>query len=438
MDGSAGNRIDAFIDAARPGIPRGPTRLAAALLLNDGEVVFPPYATRMMRRAYRLVHYAGPPSSASAGEEYEHALEFFDRVIEEAGADGVTLRDRIDAQSVLWAMLKYKSSHELFSTWTEADLRAFFAFRGDTVEDENGNDHASAIEPPLAELAYELLLEASFLRDVERLLHSKRQVIFYGPPGTGKTYVARRLAAVLAGSSERVRLIQFHPSYAYEDFVEGYRPSGDGAGFRLVPGPLKRIADQARNDSSSTYVLIIDEINRGNVAKVFGELYFLLEYRDERIQLQYAPDTPFDLPENLWILGTMNTADRSIALMDAALRRRFYFVPFFPDQRPIAGLLDRWLSRHKPELRWVADVVDLANRELADPHFSIGPSHFMRPDLTEEWVEMIWAHALLPYLQEHFHAEPRELERFNIESLRNRIGTKARTVTMEDEAASAQ
>ena len=138
--------------------------------------------------------------------------------------------------------------------------------------------------------------------------------------------------------------IKVHPSYAYEDFVEGYRPrlTNGQAAFALIHGPLLRIAEKARS-TDARCVLLIDEINRGNVAKVFGDLYYLLEYRNEQISLQYS-EQPFSLPKNLWIIGTMNTADRSIALVDSALRRRFHFVPFYPDRPPVQGLLRPWLQ----------------------------------------------------------------------------------------------
>jgi 5-methylcytosine-specific restriction protein B len=167
---------------------------------------------------------------------------------------------------------------------------------------------------------------------------------------------------------------------------------------------------------------VIDELNRSNVAKVFGELYYLLGYRDEEIALQYSPDKPFKLPGNLWIIGTMNTADRSIALVDAALRRRFYFVPFFPDQPPIEGLLQRWLERNKPDLLWVAAVVEEANRRLGDRHTSIGPSYFMTPNLTEEWVDIIWQHSILPYLEEQFFGEADRRKEFDLAKLREATG----------------
>ncbi len=165
-------------------------------------------------------------------------------------------------------------------------------------------------------------------------------------------------------------------------------------------------------------MLVIDEINRGNVAKVFGELYFLLEYRDEEIKLQYSSE-PFVLPKNLWIIGTMNTADRSIALIDAALRRRFYFVPFFPNEPPIEGLLHRWLTAHRPEMLWVDDVVNEANERLAKPDAAIGPSHFLREDLNDEWLELIWQHSIIPYLDEQLFGEKARLTEFELERLRS-------------------
>ena len=289
----------------------------------------------------------------------------------------------------------------------------------------NGQDGSKPPDPPrtLGGLARELLLEPTgYLARIDRLLKRRRQVIFYGPPGTGKTYVARKIAVHVAGGEARVELVQFHPSYAYEDFVEGYRPArleGGAAGFVLREGPLKRMAREAERAPDETFVLIIDEINRGNLAKVFGELYFLLEYRgpENRINLQYS-DEGFSLPENLWIIGTMNTADRSIALVDSALRRRFHFAPFFPDEPPVEGLLSRWLAKNKSELAWVAEVVDRANELLGRRHAAIGPSHFMDPGLDEEWVGIIWEHSVLPYIAEQFFGEEDRLEEFVLDRLR--------------------
>jgi hypothetical protein len=239
----------------------------------------------------------------------------------------------------------------------------------------------AAITPtdaPLAPLAERLLLPERWLQGVAGLLRQKRQVIFRGPPGTGKTFVARELAHHLAGDRSRVRLVQFHASYAYEDFVQGYRPTlaGDTPGFELRDGPLVELAQKAAADRDHTYVLIIDELNRGNVAKVFGELYFLLEYRGESVRLQYGSgpaSEDFSLPDNLWFIGTMNTADQSIALLDSALRRRFFFVDFYPTEPPLDRLLMRWLqAKGLAELDWLPAVVEEVNRRLDDRETSLG------------------------------------------------------------------
>ena len=121
------------------------------------------------------------------------------------------------------------------------------------------------------------------------------------------------------------------------------------------------------------------------------------------------------------MIGTMNTADRSIALIDAALRRRFHFVPFFPDRPPVAGLLRRWLARHKPGMEWVADRVDAANRKLDDRHAAIGPSHFMRENLDDEWVRLIWDHSILPYVAEHLFGEEERLDEFSLDRLAGQV-----------------
>ena len=279
---------------------------------------------------------------------------------------------------------------------------------------------------PLQTLADELLIERAFLGRIERLLADKRQVVFQGPPGTGKTYVARKLAECLAGSAERVRLVQFHPSYAYEDFVQGFRPVlRDGhPGFELTGGPLLAAAEQARAEPDERHFLVIDEINRGNLSKVFGELYFLLEYRNEEMSLQYSAK-PFSLPDNLYFIGTMNTADRSIALVDLALRRRFHFVEFHPDKPPVTGLLARWLKQHAAKWSWLAAAVDRANEKLSDRQAAIGPSYFMKPNLDDEMVRLIWEHNVLPYVEEHLYGEHDRLREFDLDALRKELGTGA-------------
>jgi 5-methylcytosine-specific restriction enzyme B len=273
----------------------------------------------------------------------------------------------------------------------------------------------------LSELATALFLEPAEVLRTWAYLLLEGQLIFQGPPGTGKTFIARKLATVVAGHKDRVELVQFHPSYAYEDFVEGYRPTDTGT-FRVKPGPLKRLAARAEEDPEKRFVLLIDEINRGNLAKVFGELYYLLEYRDEEITLQYSEER-FRLPPNVFIVGTMNTADRSIALLDMAIRRRFRFVDLLPDEPPLKGLLRRFLDERAPEMAFLADMLDDVNRQLSDPHASIGPSHFLLKDtrtLTEDKAELIWNHSILPALTDRFFDSPEELKRFGYQRVRRR------------------
>jgi len=359
-----------------------------------------------------------------AARRYVVFLDLLDELAERMEARGIPVQDRLDAQGLIWWITSAAPPED----WPEAEKEAFLAYQRGKGERGPGQN--------LRALARTLLLEPDdWLEDVVRLLDQKGQVIFYGPPGTGKTYVAQKLALYLAGAPERVRIVQFHPSYAYEDFVEGYRPTLDAgvAGFRLHDGPLKKLAQDARHDPDHLHVLVIDEINRGNVAKVFGELYFLLEYRDHTLNLQYS-DEPFDLPGNLRVIGTMNTADRTIALLDTALRRRFHFVPFFPAKPPIDGLLRRWLVReNKSELLWLADVVDLANSRLQDEHAALGPSYFLIDDLDEAWVETIWLHSILPTIEERYFTDRQRLHAFELSALRDGL----RSAETEDEQEDA-
>ena len=411
QEGDVAPRIDAFLDlvpSSELGAIGARLNIASYLLMSQNATEHPIYKPLPFKRARDLTQTASPPAGASASEVYLGALDFLDRFIEEAATRGLQLRDRLDAQGLVWCITKHGSKEQ----WSAQDREAFERWRGgETPEDESTLD----------QLAASLYLESDFLERVIKLLGQKKQVIFHGPPGTGKTFVARKLAEHLAGAEGSVDLVQFHPSYSYEDFVQGYRPAKDAAGFSLRDGPLLRAAKRAVDGPQGIHVLIIDEINRGNLAKVLGELYFLLEYRKEEISLQYA-DQPFRMPDNLWIIGTMNTADRSIALVDGALRRRFYFVPFFPSEPPVQGLLGRWLHRNKPDLLWLAAIVDAANARLADRHAAIGPSHFMREDLDESWIDLVWEHSIIPYVSEQLFGEGARIGEFALSKLRSAPG----------------
>jgi len=285
--------------------------------------------------------------------------------------------------------------------------------------------------------AHDLHLDRAWLQEIVELLARKRQLIFFGPPGTGKTWLAERLAEYLTDEPSHYRLVQFHPSYAYEDFVEGFRPVVDPEGamtYELKPGPLRQLADEARANPGEPYLLIVDEINRGNLAKIFGELYYLLEYRERSIVLQYGTgvDDEFSLPENLFLIGTMNTADRSIALVDAAIRRRFGFVEFSPSEPPVADLLRTWLRRQGRDDR-PARLLDELNRRLGDRDQAIGPSYLMKQDSNDDaGLERIWRYEIMPLLVEQFHGHRESAERFALASLLRAIESASGGSTLRD------
>ncbi|MET7298811.1 AAA family ATPase [Embleya sp. NPDC005575] len=269
-----------------------------------------------------------------------------------------------------------------------------------------------------------LVHDRAWLDEIRELLIDEQQLVFYGPPGTGKTYLALKLAEYFGGGREQVKIVQFHPSYAYEDFFEGFRPVADPetreVAFRLTAGPLRELADLASREGNRhiPYFLIIDEINRANLAKVFGELYFLLEYRTRSVRLTYSGDD-FALPPNLFVIGTMNTADRSIALVDAAMRRRFAFVELAPRTEPTAGLLARWLKRERKDSE-PAHLLDTLNARIDDADFAIGPSYLMKPGVYRDGgLERTWRTKILPLLEEYHYGEGLDVSaRYGLDALR--------------------
>lgn len=296
------------------------------------------------------------------------------------------------------------------------------------------------VADPLDDLAEELLVDRSFVGDVVSLLEDKKQVVLYGPPGTGKTYFARKLAEALVPDAERRPVVQFHPSTSYEDFFEGYRPETDAEGvmtYRLQRGPLADIAARASAAPGRRHLMIIDEINRANLPKVLGELLFLLEYRNTPVRTLYRPDDPFELSKDIWFIGTMNTADRSIALVDAALRRRFHFVPFFPNHGPMAGLLDRWLAR-EGEPAWVGELVAQVNDELEQdlggPHLQLGPSHFMKHDLDRDALRRIWEYDIEPFIEDQFFGDAARINKFRFAQVWARFSALAPESISEEPA----
>lgn len=234
-----------------------------------------------------------------------------------------------------------------------------------------------------------------------RAIRRKGQAVLYGPPGTGKTYLAKILAEHLAGGGDGlIETLQFHPSFGYEDFMEGLRPERSASGgldYKVQRGRFVEFCDRAEL-RTGTSVLILDEINRANLARVFGELLYLLEYRDQSITLPSG--RPFRIPRQVILLGTMNTADRSIALVDHALRRRFAFLRVWPEME----LLRRFQLEHETEPALIEGLVlelERINQAIGDPHYHLGVSFFLVPDLFTH-LEDIWELEVEPYLEEYF------------------------------------
>lgn len=249
-----------------------------------------------------------------------------------------------------------------------------------------------------------------------RAINRKGQAIFYGAPGTGKTFIADKLAKhLIGGTGGFIDLIQFHPAYSYEEFIEGIRPTTDRGQLSYSPasGRFLDFCERAEG-RRGTCVLIIDEINRANLSRVFGELMYLLEYRDREMVL--AGGTKFSIPSNVRIIGTMNTADRSIALVDHALRRRFSFIPLSPRYEVIE-------SFHKDtdfDAIELIKVLKRVNELINDKHYHIGISFFLKKNLSTEIAE-IWNLEIEPYLEEFFYDQQEKLEQFRWPKIQAKI-----------------
>ena len=293
-----------------------------------------------------------------------------------------------------------------------------YDFIMDIIRDEN----------PIPDKDYEPYGKDQFLADVYMteekydtlvaLLSKKQNIILQGAPGVGKTFAAKRLAYSIIGSKDdsRIEFVQFHQSYSYEDFIMGYKPIGEG--FELQNGVFYRFCQKAGNTPNLPYFFIIDEINRGNLSKIFGELLMLIEkeYRGTKATLAYN-GLPFSVPKNVFIIGMMNTADRSLAMIDYALRRRFSFYSMEPgfisegfqtylkvlDNETLGMLIDRIIDLN----------VEITKDSSLGSGFCIGHSYFCnQKECTDEWMQSVVEYDILPTLEEYWFDEPAKVQKW--------------------------
>ena len=289
-------------------------------------------------------------------------------------------------------------------------LNALFA---DEVE---GVEEVETTYPPydVDKFLEEVYMDIADYNTLVGLIRTKKNVILQGAPGVGKTFAAKRLAYSMMGqkNQDRVMLVQFHQSYTYEDFIEGFRPTSAGSGFEIKKGSFYNFCKKAGEDLENEYFFIIDEINRGNLSKIFGELFMLIENdkRGNSLQLLYS-DEKFNVPSNVYIIGMMNTADRSLAMLDYALRRRFAFYTMNP------GFNSDGFRAYKTKLasgkmdKLIACVESLNSVIAADDSlgegFCVGHSYFCNiEDATDTVLSNIVEYELVPLLKEYWFDEP--------------------------------
>lgn len=365
------------------------------------------------------------------GPTYKHLQELASGLIEGFHAFGMI--DMIEIQSLIWiGMRQSKAVTGNLDRRSQIDLDVPRTPPLDTRDYKNtpAVEHAVkeksekyASSYSIEQMSEEIGVNHSEIQRWIDTLNRKGQIVFYGPPGTGKTFISQRLAHVLTSDklthSGFFEIVQFHPAYSYEDFVSGLRPYSDATGtlvFKRVPGLFLRFCEKARN-SKGNCILIIDEINRANLPAVLGELMMMIEYRD--IPTQLAGGELFSIPANVKIIATMNSADRSLALVDFALRRRFSFIHLQPN---FDLLKNQNYSSHF-DVNKLISILREINELIADPNYALGHTYFLQPNLAEA-IENIWDLEILPYLKEYFFDSPESVEKYEWNQISLKIFSK--------------
>ena len=297
--------------------------------------------------------------------------------------------------------------------------RGEYDFILDMIREENPVSTDAAIDAyTKSDFLDEVYMTEKRYENLVAVLRNKKNIILQGAPGVGKTFAARRLAWSMMGEQDdsRIEFVQFHQNYSYEDFMMGYKPVEDG--FELKYGVFYRFCQKAANQPDKEFFFIIDEINRGNMSKIFGELLMLIEkdYRGTKATLAYN-GLSFSVPKNLYIIGMMNTADRSLAMIDYALRRRFSFFEMEPgfDSEGFIHYQNGLNNETLNEL--ISKVKDLNHEITLDKSlgkgFCIGHSYFCGRDIcTDEWMHSIVDYDILPMLSEYWFDDPNKLQRW--------------------------
>lgn len=297
--------------------------------------------------------------------------------------------------------------------------RSEYEFILDMIREENPIVTASSSDAYTKDdFLNEVYMTEERYETLVNVLRNKKNIILQGAPGVGKTFAARRLAWSMMGEKDdsRIEFVQFHQNYSYEDFMMGYKPVEDG--FELKYGIFYRFCQKAANQPDKEFFFIIDEINRGNMSKIFGELLMLIEkdYRGTKMTLAYN-GLPFSVPKNLYIIGMMNTADRSLAMIDYALRRRFSFFEIEPgfDSQGFISYQNGLNSETLDEL--ISKVKELNRKIAADKSlgrgFCIGHSYFCGRDVcTDEWLHSVVDYDILPMLSEYWFDDENEFQRW--------------------------